>query len=380
MTMLMNQDFDEMTQTIVEIYQDIEMDLLLDVARRFDTYKDIAGSLEWYLNMLQDMNALNDEAVRIIAKNSKRSERYIRRMLKKAQLGNFDANEINKAYEKAFTKVTYEDLVASEYIRNIFDNSYREINGSLRLIQTKAIQSQRQAYMDVLNKAYIDVSSGTYSYNQSIRAGIKAMARKGITGVTYKRNDGELVHYSIEAAVRRDTLTATHKIANETSMQAIEAMGANHVDVSSHLGARVNDKIPIANHAGWQGKQYQIEGSSEEYPNFAESTGYGDILGFGGVNCRHRIFAFFPGISTPYAKQYDEEEKRTCYENTQKLRKLERDMRRLKKQRSCLEMISDDEEVLKLDKAISRKSSQIDDFCEKCGLKRDHTREVIGSV
>lgn len=378
--MLKNHEFDEMAQTIVEIYQDIEMELLLDVAKRFDTYDTMAGSLKWYLSMLQDMNALNDDAIRIIAKYSSRSEKYIRKMLKKAQLGNFHAEDIEKAYNKEFSKVTYEELIASEFIKNIFENSYKEINESFRLIQTNAIQSQRQAYMDVLNKAYIDVSSGIYSYDQSIRAGIKAMAKKGITGVTYKRKDGELIHYSVEAAVRRDTLTATHKIANDTSMQAIQAMGAKYVDVSSHLGARVNDMIPIANHAGWQGKQYQLDGSSKEYPNFIESTGYGDILGFGGVNCRHRIFAFFPGISTPYAKQYDEEENLTYYENTQRLRKLERDMRNLKKQRNCLDEIGAEEDIRKFEKAIKKKSSQIDSFCQKSGLKRDHTREVVGDV
>lgn len=378
--MLKNSDFDEFMTVIIDIYQDMEMELLLDVAKRFDTYKTIGGTLEWYLKMLEQMNALDDSTIRVIAKYSQRSEVYIRQMLKKAQLGNFNSAEIQEAYTKGFSKVSYDQLIKEALIKNVFDNSYKEVNQSLRLIQTKARESCKQAYMDVLNKAYVEVASGTYSYDEAIRKGVQEMAKKGITGVTYKRKDGSIVNYSIEAAVRRDTLSAVHKIANDTAMEGIELMGAEYVDVSSHIGARVNDKIPIANHAGWQGKQYKLDGNSYGYPNFAESTGYGDIQGFGGVNCRHRVFAFFPGISTPFAEHYDEEENRTYYENTQKLRRLERQMRSLKKQRECLDEVDAADEVSKLDRKIKQKSKEIDAFCKQKGLRRDHTREVIGNV
>ena len=376
--MLQDIDFDEMTSLIVGVYQDMELELLIEVAKRFDTYKTIGGTLEWYLSMLQQMNALDNEAIKIIAKHSHRSEMYIRQMLKKAQLANFNPKEIQLAYEMGFSKVTYEQLIQSSLIKNIFDNSYKEINTSLRLIQTKALESSKQSYMDILNRAYIEVSTGTYSFDQAIRKGIKAMAKKGITGVTYKRKDGSIMNYSVEAAVRRDTLSAAHKIANETTMQSVQMMGAEYVDVSSHIGARVNDKNPIANHAGWQGKQYKINGSEEGYLNFTEATGYGDIQGFGGVNCRHRMFAFFPGISQPYAVQYDEKTNREYYENAQKLRGLERQLRGLKKQKECLEQIAvNDNEVVKLNQKIKEKSKEIDAFCDKKGLRRDYTREAV---
>lgn len=231
--------------------------------------------------------------------------------------------------------------------------------------------------MDILNKAYIDVASGTYSYNQSIRKGIENMAKKGITGISYKRKDGTIVNYSIEAAVRRDTLTATHKLANEVTFNAVKELGTNYVDVSQHLGARVCNTNPIADHAGWQGKQYQLEGKSKEYSNFAKSTGYGDILGFGGVNCRHRAFAFFPGISVPLSQQIDYHENKEVYENNQQLRKLERDIRSLKKQKNCFKKINAVDKVEELNNKINAKSEQIDRFCDDHNLKRDYSREQV---
>ena len=289
----------------------------------------------------------------------------------------FIADDINKAFEIGLSKITYDDLIQSQVFKDTLEKSYKELNKSFRLIQTKAIESQKQAYMDILNKAYIDVSSGTYSYDQSIKNAIEKMSKKGITGVTYKRKDGTLVNYSIEAAVRRDTLTAVHKLANETTFEAIEEMGTNYIDISQHIGARVSDTNHIADHAGWQGKQYQIEGSSKEYPNFVKSTGYGDILGFGGVNCRHRAFAFFPGISVPISQKIDYEDNKIYYENTQKLRKLEREMRVLKKQRNSMKEIKSMDVVKEFDKKINEKSKQINQFCENVGLKRDYSRERV---
>lgn len=373
--MIQDKDFDQLIQPIIDIYNKIEMELLLDVAERFSNYSSISGSLEWYLSKLDDMNVLNDSALAVFAKYSTKSEVEIRKMLVKAQYGNFSKTDIDKAYDSGLSIISYDDLIKSKIFKDTLDESFRELNKSFKLIQTKALESQRQTYMDILNKAYIDVSSGTYSYDASVRKAIKDMADKGITAITYKRKDGKIINYSIEAAVRRDTLNATHSLANKTTFQSIELMKSNYVDISKHIGARIHPTNPIADHAGWQGRQYQLDGESKDYPNFIKSTGYGNILGFGGVNCRHRMFAFFPGISIPISMGFNEEENKVYYESTQRLRKLERDMRSLKKQLNCAKVINDTEAIKQLKKKISAKSNQIDTFCKGKGIVRDYSRE-----
>ncbi len=146
----------------------------------------------------------------------------------------------------------YEDLIESITLNRMFKESFKQLNKSFWLIQTKAIESQKHAYKDVLNKTYIDVSCGIYSYNEAIKRGIKSMAQKGLKGATY---DGTIISYSIEATVRRNTLTATHQITNRTLLTAANELECNYINIYSHIGARVNDTNPIVNHAGWQGKQ-----------------------------------------------------------------------------------------------------------------------------
>ncbi|MGN0533299.1 MAG: phage minor capsid protein [Eubacterium sp.] len=370
-------NLDEVTKGILNIYNSLEMELLLDIARRFDTYDTVGGTLEWHIKKLEEMGALNGEMVKTIAKYSKKSEAEILNMLKKAGYANIDITSLTKSYKLGQISVNPELILESSALKNIIEHSYKELNGTMRLIQTKALESAKQAYMDVLNKTYIEVSSGTRDFNSSIRRAMQSMASKGITGATYSRG-GTIVQYSLEGTVRRDTLTACNQLANKVATESCKELGAGYVEVSSHLGARVHPTNPIANHAGWQGKVFKIDGSDKEYPNLKESTGYpDDIQGLGGVNCRHRIFPFFPGISTPNPIQYDEKENKRVYELTQKQRAMERKLRQLKKKKAVATACGDNETLAKVDKQILAKSNELEAFCKANDLVKDYTRENI---
>ena len=202
------------------------------------------------------------------------------------------------------------------------------------------------------------------------------MADQGITGATYRRGN-RYVKYSIEGTVRRDTITAVNQLANKGAEKITKEIGAKYVEVSAHIGARVSVD-PIANHAGWQGKVYKLEGSDKDYPNLTESTGYpDDILGLGGVNCRHRMFPFFPGISVPNPHQIDEEENKKVYEATQKQRAMERSIRAIKKRLIVTKASSDKNLAKAYRKRLTEKQAEREQFCKKNGLRRQTEREMV---
>ena len=373
----MIKDIDSLSQPIINIYSQIELDLIKEIARRFDLNDEIGGTMEWQLKKLDELGVLNADTVKVIASYSEKSEQEILNMLKKAQLANINMTELEEAYRHGSITVDPMNIKTNSAFTEVLELSYKELSNTYRLIQTKALESAKQAYMNVINRSYIEVATGTYDYQTAIKRAIKDMAKNGISGATYKRN-GKLVQYSLEGTVRRDTLTAVNKLANKSSETFCKELGAEYVEISSHLGARTHPTNPIANHAGWQGKVFKIDGSDKKYPNLKESTGYpDDILGLGGVNCRHRMFPFFPGISTPNPIRFNEEENRRVYELTQKQRSMERRMRQLKKEQAAAKEIGDKETVKKLNKKISEQSTKIDEFCKKNGLRRDHSRELV---
>ena len=364
-----------LTRPIITIYEQIELDLLEAIAKRFDIYDKVGGSLEWQVTKLDEMGALNAESVKIIAKHSKRSEKEIREMLKKAGFANVDKAALNKAYTSGFLFVDPQEVMANPIFNSTLENSFKELSRAFKLINTHALESVKHEYMGVLNRAYIDVSSGVYDYNTAIKRALKGMADNGITGATYKRG-GKIVNYSIEAAVRRDTMTAVHQAANRNSYNLAEELGAGYVEVSSHAGARTHPTNHIANHAWWQGKVYKIDGFDENYGNLKTHTGYpDDILGLGGVNCRHRMFPFIPGVSTPVMEQYDEKEAERIYKATQQQRAKERKIRALKKQIVVAQATGQPVKDLKAE--LNRRYEDIIKFCKENGLERDWNREMI---
>lgn len=373
----MLKDIDSLTQPIINIYSQIELDLIKDIAKRFDVNDEIGGTMEWQLKKLDELGMLNSDTVKTIARYSDKSEAEIYKMLEKSQFANINMSDLVRAYEQGQISVNPANIKDNSAFAEVLALSYKEMSNTYRLIQTKAIESAKQAYMDIINRAYVEVATGTYDYQTSIKRAVKNMARNGISGATYNRN-GKMIQYSIEATVRRDTLTAVHKLANKSSEKICDELGAEYVEISSHLGARTHPTNPIANHAGWQGKVFKIDGSDKKYPNLKESTGYpDDILGLGGVNCRHRMFPFFPGISTPNPIRFNEEENRRVYELTQKQRAMERRMRQLKKEQAAAKAIGDEETVAKLKAEILDQSNRIDNFCNENGLRRDHNRELV---
>ena len=374
--MLSDYELDELTQPIIAIYNQIEMALLEKIAKRFDVYDKVGGSLEWQLKKLDELGALTTESVKAIAQMSKRSDKEIAEMLNKAKLANIDMNLLDLAYTNGFIFVDPQKLMQSPALRAVVELSYKELGKTYKLIQTKALESAKQAYMDIINRAYIETASGIYDYNTSIRGALRDMADKGITGATYRRNNGKIVNYSIEGSIRRDTITAVHKLANKAAEESTKEIGADYVEVSAHIGARVS-KNPIANHAGWQGKVYKLVGS-DKYPNLKEKTGYpDDIQGLGGVNCRHRMFPFFPGISTPNPYKVDPKENKRVYEATQQQRAMERGIRATKKRLVVAKASGDVEKAKEYRTKLTAQQKQIEKFCKDNDLRRQTEREMI---
>lgn len=375
--MLSDYELTNLTLPIIEIYNKIELQLLEAVAKRFDVYDKVGGSLEWQAKKLLELGSLNEEAVKIIARNSKRTPQEIAEMLNKAGIGNIDMDLLEKAYNNGFIVVDPAVMMQNKAIRATIERSFVSLGKTYKLIQTKALESVKQAYMDVINKAYIETASGIYDYNTSIRNALRDMADQGIDGATYRRGD-KIVKYSIEGTVRRDTITAVHQLANKVSVQMVDEIGADYVEVSKHIGARVSATNPIADHAGWQGKVYKVNGSDKKYTNLKEKTGYpDDIEGLGGVNCRHRMYPFFPGISVPNQYEVDPKENKRVYELSQKQRAMERSIRATKKRLIVAKASGDLDAVKGYRKKLTEKQNTLEAFCKKHKLRRQTEREMV---
>lgn len=355
---------------ILDLYSDIELELMLNVASRFETYDTIGGSIEWYMDKLQEMGAFYQSNVKIMAKYAEYSSKELKHLME----------ELNMRALMSFVNDPVADINAllnSTSNRNILTSILGNMENDIKIINTKALEGTQKAYMDVLTKAFIETSSGSYSYQESVKHGLMAMADKGITAATYQRSNGKQVRYSLEGTVRRDVLTRSHQVSFETQIHTMRELGHNLVYVSQHLGARVHPTNKIANHASWQGKVYMLDGSSEEYENLIEATGYGDIQGLAGVNCRHHISSYIEGI-TKLPNRIDEANNERVYKLSQEQRKLERDVRKAKKRLAVAKRLDDKDLRQSCQTQLNAKTAKLDKFVkDHAEMKRDYARTRI---
>lgn len=377
-----DEELKALAEPIVDIYNNIEHDLLMKIASFFELDENVTieNSLDWYFKKLQDMGALNSESIKIISQYSGVSEKAILQALTDAGYGSISEARIEQLTTQGYTKVSWDDLKKSRTIMDAINKSFTELNNTLRMINTKALESTQKAYMDALNQAYLETSTGLYDYNTAIKRAIEKMVDNGIKGASYQRKNGTIYSISLEGAVRRDVTTAIYQSFNRGSEEIAKELEAEYYEVSSHLGARLGDGVhPISNHFGWQGKIYKIHGSTSKYPNFYEKTGYGDILGLSGVNCRHKFWAFFPSIDKPSQEKFDYAENKKIVELQNKQRAYERKLRKTKTKKDIAKQMGDNEGFIKWNNKQKDINKEFNKFIKDNNLKRDYARENIVS-
>lgn len=186
---------------------------------------------------------------------------------------------------------------------------------------------------------------------------------------------------TIEVAVRRAVVTGVNQTALRLQDARADEMGADLVEVFRARGARPS-------HAQWQGGIYSRRGKSKKYPDFVKTTGYGTGAGLGGWNCSHSFRPWFEGMSRTYdkallkeyqAKDYEYNGVRmTEYEALQEQRKIERSIRRWKREQNALRAAGLDsgEASAKIAEWNRRQKG----FLEQTGLKADGTRVAVGKT
>lgn len=264
---------------------------------------------------------------------------------------------------------------SNQWVRQLMESMYQKTCGEMRNFTGTFAKGYQKTVLELMDRAYVETITGMKSHAEAVADVIDDLGRIGITSVEYDKGHRDMV----ETAVRRAVLTGVNRTAMQISLENAKRLGADYVVISSHLGARVaEDKI--ANHAGWQGKIYKIEGSDKTAPNLREETGYPDNpLGLGGYNCRHNIFPYFPGDPNPF-ERFNKTENEKAYRLSQQQRAKERAIRKSKRQLLALSkgMEAAPDEATKAalqeryDKAsflYAKRNNAYNQFCEDNDLK-----------
>ena len=343
---------------LVEMYGELETKLLIEIVSNFNYNESFINADYWRLEKLERLGKLNEKTIYYLSQVTEKTPKEIMKALKKIGYASLDEKTLNKAYTNGLIDINPKDINLGFVDREILD-TYNELTDTFTIISNRVKESVRKTYLDIVDKAYIEVSSGM-SYQNAIRSAIDELSNKGIKTVTYVTDKG-LRNYSIEGLVRREVLTATRQLNSRVTMDSIQELGIKRVLISEHLDCRPT-------HFDWQGTIVNVD-------DLVSVTGYGEITGLCGINCRHTFQPYFGDKEDDDLKKYSKEECQEAYKISQQQRYLERGIRKWKNNKEMSKEIEDKESYRYANKKVKIWSDRLDNFTKENNLDRDFTRE-----
>lgn len=420
--MLSDEQLDVLSGALAPLFQNLEAWVITDVARRIKNTMMYTRTAELEVEALQKLGyspaSIRAEVMRIL-----RADKEFQRQVEENTLA-FKREVAAKLVE--ITGKAQE--AAGEVIDGAGDMSWAddislwdsagvnlEEDGSLKQI-TQAMKDQtrgtlknltrttgfrtasgmepvKEVYQKELDKALVKVSSGAVTREQCVREVVRDLARSGLRTIDYDSGRS----YQLDTASRMCMNTAAGQLAAQVCNSNIQKTGVTMVQVSAHWGARDKGE-GIKNHKDWQGKVYSIDGQMHpeeekrigmEIRDLQECTGYsvqdgtGDIEGLHGVNCRHNHHPFFEGVSTPVKYDPEPEAKEingrtySYYDVLQGMRRREREIRALKREKEALEKLGEDATDVKA--KIRLKTKEYNSFCDICEVRQKPERLRVES-
>ena len=356
---------------MIKLYAQAEADILADMARRISTYDYWIPAVEHQAKMLEEAGMVREEILARLKTLTGRTDRELRQLMQEA--GGVALKSDDAVYRRQ--GMNPPPVSASEDLQKILQAGYEKTAGTFRNLTLTTAKTATHQFEQALDRAYMQITLGGMDYNTAIRSTIKQLSAEGVGAIRYPTGRTD----TIEVAVRRAVVTGVNQTALRLQDARADEMGADLVEVSAHAGARPS-------HAQWQGGIYSRSGKSRKYPDFVKTTGYGTGAGLGGWNCSHSFRPWFEGMSRTYdkalLKEYQAKDyeyngvKMTEYEALQEQRRIERSIRRWKREKNAMEAAGLDSSEASA--KITEWNRRQKDFLEQTGLKADGTRVVVG--
>jgi len=346
----------EMPRELIEMYGDIEQELLAMIVRELkkgtppnEVFAKTQAIISQYDERTQKVLAV------IMADVKKKAVKEGKR--------DFESHEKDTDNE-AVTNKEANNLIAPFMIagagllgalnRRITTNVVNEYTGDY--IATNKGQNER-----FLNRVY------------SKLAGQGITIREGLVG-------GNTHNYSLENEIRREVMFEVNQANAKINMENFNQSSAEFIETSSHPTARTWNKYmkhPYEDHSSWQGKVFYSRNGQPiaGYEEFESTCGYGEMLGICGINCYHQFKMNYDGESA--YEQYDKAEVKKQYELSQEQRKMERSIRKMKNARAVWQEAGDKAKAQKFSIGIRNATNKLKDFCEKNKLKYFNWRTQI---
>ncbi len=234
-------------------FKELENRIVEDIVRRIKINSEITSTADLQMQRLSEMGA-SKKAVRD----------YIQQALQLSEQGIDDLynGAIRKGYnsDRDLYTVTGRDFIPyaeNQQLQQLVEAVKKQTNSDIKNITQSMGFAVRQPdgkltfqpiadyYQKTLDKAVLDITSGSFDYNTVLKRTVQEMTDSGLRWIDYASGH----HNRVPVAVRRAVMTGVNQVTAKIAEQNMELLQTEYVEVSWHRGARPSHQV-------WQGKIY----------------------------------------------------------------------------------------------------------------------------
>lgn len=390
-------DLQAVANDITDIYSGVEKECIKSVVDHITAGKRITQASVWQMKKLNDIGMLRRDLVKKIHVEANRSFEDVEKLVGEALSRSVGVDVSSLKYamrsgnwkSKVGSMAKFKESVQnSEAFQKILNSTMSSVKDILNMTNTRAIQASIREYAEAINKAYLEMSTGNYTFEQAVERAVGNIGKSGIkivdskdkaTGdqlvkkggtyyTTYKAGNGVRI-YPLDSAIRRDLTTTINQACAKLTIDTCGELGTELVETSWHVGARPEHEL-------WQGRIFSLNPKDTRYPYFyapqeAGGCGYGDMLGICGINCYHSFNPYFEG--SPHSTQENKptaEENAKAYKEQQTQRAYERSLRSLKREQMAYQQGGFTEKAQETQRRVNEMSARYRQFLKDTGRTR----------
>lgn len=375
--------FEKAASKISDYYQALEQQifaLIVDALKKGD-YKhvDQADVVMWQAQQLSKIGQLNRRVIKLMSKKDGISQQAIEDMVKFHGMAITD--EIDSQLERLTDKhpgVSNEvNLLVSGIAQQTWTDLQNNVNESL-VSRNYGQSAVTKAYRQVLTESTTATVTGLMTHADAVQSAMYRVVDKGLpTNLTDKAGR----NWSLEGYTRMVVNTTVNRTFSEVRLQRMSDFDMHLALMSAHPNSR-----PAC--APIQGHVVNLVPASDPAFNPHYDTiydhGYGDPAGTQGINCRHILFPYEPGVSENHQPHYDPDQAIANGKLVQQQRARERAIRDAKKRLAVAEQLGDEKMVSQTKTLLRARQAKLRQFISETNagkdpplLTRDYTREKI---
>lgn len=272
--MLSPEYMERVTDHLIELYQDLEDDILKDIAVRIKKNGYLTATAERQAEVLIESGYTTVEIESLLKPHLEDIDQEISQIINNSGLKHYE--DESKAYKSINKKLI--DINKNKHAENIINNAAeRLLKGNANITQSLGVVCNGENillndfYKKTLNQATFKVASGAFSSQQVVRSIVNDLSDSGIRVINYQQSGR---NYTIESASKMLVRTTLNQMTGEISLANAKDMEQDLMEISAHAGARPS-------HAEWQGQIVSLSGDNDKYLSL-DDIGYGDVGGFMG--------------------------------------------------------------------------------------------------